>query len=332
MLYKRTELYNIAQLFKPEDGQGKNLCRVPLSLRRKLNQSAQANSIQGTGCEIRFNLLSDSATITLQMHERQGIAEVYHGPFIHSWHVIETKPTEIPIAPSGHAALLSNIHERETLPFDPGLIRVRLPWRPPVRIIDIKGKFAPPRPEQTPKTKYLAYGSSISHGNMSVRPTSMYTMRTSQLLGVDLINLGFGGGAHLEREMADYIAARGDWDFATIEMGINVLGLEVEEFASRVEYFVSTIAKANRKNWVFCIDLFRFSQDFMDGSKQNRAFRKVVRDTVKRLALPKLVHLDGRKLLKDPCGLTTDLVHPSPIGMEEIAQNLSRVIRGKVGL
>ena len=331
MLYKRTELYNIQQLFRPKEGSGKGLCRVPLSLRRKLNTSAQANAVQGTGCEIRFNLLSDSATVTLRMEAGQGIAEVYHGPFIGGWHVITTEPTEFTIVRPDRQALLNQIGKDHPQPFDPSLFRVRLPWRPPVRIVDIKGKFAPPRPEQTPETKYLAYGSSISHGNMSVRPTSMYTMRTSQHLGVDLINLGFGGGAHLEREMADYIAGRQDWDLATLEMGINILGLEVEEFASRVDTFVSTIANAHRDKWVFCIDLFSFYMDYEPRAKQNRAFRKVVRDTVKRLALPKLVHLDGRKLLQSPSGLTTDLVHPSPIGMEEIALNLSRTIRGRTG-
>ena len=332
MLYKRTELYNIAQLVKADDGRGKNLCRVPLSLRRKLNDSARANALQGTGCEIRFNLLSDSATVTLQMQERQGIAEVYHGPFMHSWHVIETRPTQIPIGPAGRAAVLDSMYEQEGLPFDPRLARVRLPWRPPVRIIDIEGKVSPPRPDQTPGKKYLCYGSSISHGNMSVRPSSMYTMRTSQLLGADLINLGFGGGAHLEREMADYIAARDDWDFATLELGINVLGIDVEEFASRVDYFVARIARAHRKKWIFCIDLFTFYEDYQEGAKKGRAFRRVVRDAVKRLSLPRLVHLDGRKLLTDPSGLSTDLVHPSPIGMEEIAQRLSRIIRRKTGL
>ena len=142
MIYKRTELYNIAQLVRPRDGKGRNLCRVPLSLRRQLNDSARANALQGTGCEIRFNLLSDAATVTLQMEDQRGIAEVYHGPFIHSWHVIDTRPTPIPIAPAGQAARLDTVHEREALPFDPRLVRVRLPWRPPVRIIDIEGKLA----------------------------------------------------------------------------------------------------------------------------------------------------------------------------------------------
>ena len=64
----------------------------------------------------------------------------------------------------------------------------------------------------------------------------------AQLLGVDLINLGFGGGACLEPEIADYIAGRQDWDFASLELGINLLRqVEPEEFARRVDYFVERI-------------------------------------------------------------------------------------------
>ena len=44
--------------------------------------------------------------------------------------------------------------------------------------------------------------------------------------------------------MADYIAGRDDWDFATLEMGINMIGdFDVEEFRSRVEYFIPKIGK-----------------------------------------------------------------------------------------
>lgn len=342
MIYGDIELYNVAEIFAVPDhiagpsldseggpgptvlGGGVGLSRIPLALRPKLNESAQANSLQAAGCEIRLNLLEDVATVTLEMTEHPAIVEVYSGSFLIDWHVIGTEPTEIPIPRPPRRDLLRSTLQRQDLAFDPDLYRVVLPWRPPVRFHGIEGRVAPPRRDQVPGTRYLAYGSSITHGARSVRGTGGYAMRTAQRLGVDLINLGLGGGAHLEVEMADYIASRSDWDFTTLELGINLVSwLETEAFAERVDTFITRIAEAHRDKWIFCIDMFPFYMDFDPESERNHAYRAVVRETVERLALPRLLHLDGRDLLRDVAGLCADLVHPSASGMEEIATNLA---------
>ena len=153
-------------------------------------------------------------------------------------------------------------------------------------------------------------------------------MRTAQLLGVDLINLGFGGGAHCESQMADYIAERNDWDFATLELGINMMGsFEAKEFKKRVEYFIEKVATTHSDKWIFCIDIFTFYADFNPASTKQNEFRRIVKETVEKLNMPKLVHLDGRDILKNASGLMGDILHPSPEGMEEIAKNLSQYIR-----
>src|SRR5690606_33281884 len=120
-------------------------------------------------------------------------------------------------------------------PFDARLTRVILPWQPPLRLHQPPvGDFEPPRREQLPRLRMLSYGSSITQGNGAITASGTYASRVSQLLGVDFINLGFGGGAHLEREMADYIASRTDWDLATLEMGINMGRLGYDLFHERV--------------------------------------------------------------------------------------------------
>ena len=327
MLDTNIQLHNIAELFPAETG-GLGLCRIPLALRAQLNDSAQANAIQGTGCELRFNLLSESVRIVLEMTERPAIAEVYNGPFLTSWHAIDTSPTEIIVTQPERLAQLCDVARERGLPFDPRLMRVVLPWRPPVRIHAVEGKFAPPRAEQAPATRYLTYGSSITHGNSSIGATGMWARRVAQRLGVDFINLGFGGGAHCEAVLADYIAARDDWDFATLELGINmVTWLDLDAFAARVDDFIRTIAEAHHETWIFCIDMFPFFMDFDPASTINHAYRAVVQETVARLDLPKLVHIDGRELLRNPAGLSADLLHPAPAGMEEIALNLAERMR-----
>lgn len=82
--------------------------------------------------------------------------------------------------------------------------------------------------------RYLAYGSSITHGSLGLVQPDSYVFRIAQLLGTDYINLGFAGKALMEPEMAEYIVSRKDWNFATVEMGINAVeeqkGVTAEKF------------------------------------------------------------------------------------------------------
>jgi lysophospholipase L1-like esterase len=160
----------------------------------------------------------------------------------------------------------------------------------------------------------------------------MYAMLTAQQLGADLINLGFGGGAHCEPQMADYIASRDDWDFATLELGINMVNwATVEEFATRAAYFVNTIASAHRDKWIFCLDLFPFWRDLDEDDKKPVAYREAVREIVRRANFPRLVHIESTALLTDWTGLTSDIIHPAPAGMQEIARNLAPIMQRYLG-
>jgi len=245
--------------------------------------------------------------------------------------VDKEKPESCVLCPTV-LGMLCDTAQEHGLPYDPKLVRVLLPWRPPVKLHNIQGEISPPAEHQTPSLTYLAYGSSITHGNNSMSANGMFARRTAERLGVDLINLGFGGGAHCEASLAHYIAERDDWDFATLEMGINMVGwLDVSDFAERVMEFIKPIVHAHTDKWIFCIDMFPFYMDFDLNSEKNHAYRAVVRETVAELASPKLVHIDGRDMLRDTRGLCADLVHPSPAGMEEISQNLTARIQRVMG-
>ncbi len=327
MFYKNVELYNVTEI------NGENLLtRIPDKLRTTLNEGAKSAALSAAGCEIRFNLKSETGKIILRLKGEPGVffpvAEVYQGAFKSASYSIGAEPTEILIAFPQNIELLDKIAKEKNLPFDSRLFRVILPYSSAIEIPEIEGDFSPPAKGQTPQTNYIAYGSSITHGSTAIRPTGTYAMRTAQLLKVDLINLGFGGGAHCEKQMADYIAERNDWDFATLELGINMVGgFETAEFKKRVEYFIQKIATAHPEQWIFCIDLFTFAADFDPASTKQNEFRKIVKETVEKLNMPKLIHLDGREILKNVSGLMAeDLVHPSPEGMEEMAKNLSVVV------
>ncbi len=329
MIYKNIEFHNVEEIFEREDGL--QLSRIPENLREKLNENAKTRALMAAGCELRFNLKSEKAEITLKkiesVYTEDGICEVYFGDFFNSWFYINENPKKIEIIYPPNIEKLEKLRKEKNLPFDPKLVRIILPHRVELRILEIEGDFEPPSKNQIPEIKYLAYGSSITHGASSIKPTGTYPMRTAQLLGVDLINLGFGGGAHLEKEIADYIAERKDWDFGTFELGVNmVINFETKEFEKRVDYFVEKIVNKNPDKYLFFIDIFPFYMDF-DNEEKQKKFREIVKNKVKEIGKENVIHISGFDILKSEKGLTTDLVHPSPFGMEEMAFNLSCFIK-----
>ncbi len=323
MIYGNIELYNVEELIEPEDKAGKIMTRIPNNLRITLNKSARANAFCTAGCEIRLKLVGNNAKVVLKC-VTGAIAEVFQGSFYVCSRFVGSDPTEISLSLPQNMEVLDRLSKKENLPFDARVTRLILPYTS-IRLMDVDGNIDLPEKSLVPEKRYLTYGSSITHGASAVRPTGTYAMRTAQLLGTDLINLGFGSGAHCEKQMADYIAERKDWNFATLELGINMVqSFETKEFKNRVEYFIARIAELHSNKWIFCIDLFTFYADFDSSSKKQNEFRQIVENTVKNLRMSKLVYIDGRDILRNATGLTSDLVHPSPEGMEEIALNLSR--------
>lgn len=327
MLEGRVGLHNIAELIEESTGIG--FSRIPLALRETLNDNARLRATFTTGCELRFNLHGTQAVITLQMLEQPALVELYNGTFFAGAYIVQTTPTSITLVPPPRLDLLRTLHRREQSAFDPDLYRVVLPWTPEVRLLALEGELEPPRADQMPVHRWLAYGSSITQGNSGVRPSGMYPMRAAQRLGIDLLNFGFGGGAHLEPQLADYIAGRPDWDFASLELGINLVNRDISEeaFAARVNYFVGTIAAIGKP--IFVIDMFPFYGDYDErlGERPHR-FREIVRTVVADYV--NAVSLPGNALMM-PLQLQADALHPSPQGMEEIAANLARAISSVVG-
>lgn len=313
-----------------QDERGLWFTRIPNELRLKLNTAAQLNALQSAGCEMRFNLVSPSARIVLKSTLSPSVVEVYQGSFLVGWQVVGCEPTEITVTHPANLAELEQLSRQRGLPYDAHLTRLLLPWRPACRLLGVEGDFTPPQEAQVPARRFLSYGSSITHGNASVAPSASYVGRLSQKLGMDALNLGLGGGAHLESEIADYLAARSDWDCATLEMGINIVGsVACDEFERRVRYLLEAVAGRNRDKPVFAIDLYTCRYD-LQGDDKIVAFRAIVGGVVRTLNLPHVIHVPGNALLTALHGLTADLVHPSPYGMEEIAAGLARIIRAHI--
>ncbi len=325
MIYEGIEFYNIQEI--REEKEGLVLSRVPESVRKKLNPHARTNAWSPAGSEMRFCLEGELEVELLVEGTWEGVVEVFQGDFFYDRKIVGEKATRISVQPFGDWKKLRDY--KISRRFSPRITRILFPHQGMVRIKDIRirGKVKPPSPENVPSVKYLTYGSSITQGILSLHPSGTYAMITAENLGVDLINLGFGGGAHCEKEIADYIGGRDDWDFASLEVGINMLvDFSPEEFERRVRYLVEKISSLHRDKPIFVIDIFTCRWD-VEGWEKVNVFREIVREICKEKSGRNVYHLEGRELLPDFSGICVDLVHPDEQGMRVIAKNLTQRIR-----
>ena len=327
MEFKGIDIHNCKELVLNEQTGGYQISRLPMEISDKIS----ANTFVDAGVELRFVPIDEEVKIVIRKTGKGASRVViYFGSIQSGWQNlykdIYDTPTEIVIPKAPNLDLLKKVSKINEYPYAPEVVRVVL-QNSGYEIFDVKGRCMPPSKEQLPTKTYLAYGSSITHGSLAVVYSNTYVFRLGEYFKADTINLGFAGNARLEREMADYIAKQCDFDFATLEMGINILDIDVEEFRDRVTYFISTIAKAHPARKIFCIDVFFMEKDVLEldnpESKPN-LFRKAVREVTKELNLPNIIYISGLEMLTSSKGLSQDLVHPNARGVEELALNLSR--------
>ena len=323
MIFQNIDFHNVAEMTPEDDGW--RMWRVPADVREKLNENARLRTAAyTTGVELRFKLKGESADIHLRTLPAQEapVAYLYYGSiqggWDHSSRVIGTQRTTLHFERPANLERLKAISQQCHLPFDPEVIRIVLPYTSCI-FMGVDGEVEPPCKEELPQKTCLCYGSSITHGSLALAAPYTYPFRISQKLGCDYINLGFAGTAHLEKEMAEYIVSRKDWDFATFEMGINMLGEFTEEqFDQRVCDFLNVLEQDGRP--VFLTSIFGFN-----GGGQEKA--QHFRDSVRKHAEGRFAFVDGLELLNNPAMLAQDEVHPTLEGIEQIAQRWAELMK-----
>ncbi|EHN78124.1 lipase [Streptomyces sp. NRRL WC-3753] len=173
---------------------------------------------------------------------------------------------------------------------------------------------------------WLHHGSSISHGSDAASPTTTWPALAASLGGVELVNLGLGGGALLDpftaRAMRDTPA-----DLISVKIGINVVNadlMRLRAFGPAVHGFLDTVREGHPETPLLVVSPVLcpvhedtpgpLAPDFAGGRVRfvatgdpaERASGKltlnVIRDELSRIVTERaaddenLYHLDGRAL------------------------------------
>ncbi|MEM1026938.1 MAG: SGNH/GDSL hydrolase family protein [Planctomycetota bacterium] len=369
------ELHNVAELNLETNDHpswhGQRMQRVPEAVRAHLNENSQAMMLEGAGMELRF--VSDGPVRIVISTERGGgedppQAMIFQGDFKVSDHrsfsagpnTIELEPNENVLALKKRQAqmLAGEVTQQTITPeftFDPAVTRIMLPhYNGPWRLHRVEPgpgvTCRPPRAEELPALRMLAYGTSITQGASATLPHHAYAAHCARRLGADLLNIGSSGSAMCEPELADYFTQRGDWDFATLALSVNMQGCPQDEFRERVGYMVDRVAAGAPEKPVFAITLWPYFRDVAVLPEYTRPWTDEseflrLADDIPALAermrqdlrdMVALAQANGRSnlhLLEGPdlfgafTGNSADLIHPSDDGMIEMGRNLAEAIR-----
>ncbi len=329
MIYENVELHNVAAL--QTFNSSKRLQRIPEEVRGNLNENAQMRVLQPDNCEIRFVSVSEDCQVTLSSEGETDVT-LFYGTFdSRERYTVGKKPKTIRINQQLRLQKLENRWWKDQ-PFAPNVVRLILGGRrrDPLILHDIIGKdIRPPHPEEVPGIRYLAYGTSITHGFDCEGPHLSYVAQTAWHLGADLINLGVAGACLCEKAFADYIADRDDWNIASLALSVNMHEFPLAEFRSRLEYMINRVAGPDQKRAIACITLFPYFRDYGISDPgaaygaTSEEYRQTLRDIVTQYPHSNVYLVEGNKLLTNIGGLTADLIHPSDNAMIEIGKNLA---------
>lgn len=349
-LLRRKILHNVAEI--AGDGEGAfRMFRVPRRLLPKLNEALRGRVCSPAGMELRFRMKSSSVRLRLRRMPEVGhpvftsrtvvAAGIFRGDFQDSWLALEEGENELEIkpCPAETVKLLTSVVKNSPGEhrFSPELTRIVLPPFIELRLVDVDGVIEVPRPEDLPSCGCLVYGSSITQGAYTPLGSGTFPAVIGRELGVDVWNLGFGGGAFLEPELAEWIVSRRDWKFAVLELGANLFHLPPEEFRKKVRKFLTFFAADSERRRVFILDLLPNTGEIRGAELEKAAaFRRVVReesasaDAAANGGKGLLLHLEYASLLPDVTGYSTDLLHPAAHAFETIGRGLAAQIRERL--
>lgn len=332
LIHDGIEFHNVAALQPIEGKPGLRLQRIPDAVRQELNQTACGVGLSPSSCELRFVSDAPETHVRLYSEIHHEYIQIFQGDF---------HQEEITIDPNTEQTITLKPNETvRTLParadmkwaFAPHVFRLKISGTGRVHFVSIDAggqEVRAPDGNEKPEVRWLAYGSSITQGFSAPRLAMPYITHASRLLGIDVYNLGFGGSCHVENALADYFAARTDWDIISLELGINLLNdpMTQHEFTARVRTMVQTLMKAHPEKPIVLITTYPVHSDMQDESdplrQRNEAFRQVLRDVKAEANHPHLHLIEGADILTRTAGLSIDLCHPSDYGHAIMGTNLA---------
>ena len=343
VIYKNAEFHNVSELITNEDG-SVSWRRVPTSVMEQMEMPNGVNMVHNcVGVELRFVLKGDSATVRISAAddnpETINSFHIYRGGLQCGWwDEVHSRVTGIPkdfvIEKPKNPEGVKKMAEMLGHQWDSDVIRIIFD-RGVFKIHDIIGDVEPPRADQKPKKTLLTYGSSITSGSNAWDMSHAWFAVLGYNLDMDVRNIGMSGSCSLEPAFAEFIASegeKGNWDIATLEMGINVLEWEDEKIYDRVENMLVQVAGRNPDKPIFVISPFYHCGEAFYENDNTANWRSIIEELVNKFNYKNVTYINGLDVLDNMSYICADEVHPNIYGVQRIADVLTEKIKSTLGI
>jgi hypothetical protein len=132
------------------------------------------------------------------------------------------------------------------LPAGDKLVEVWLPHHEATGLVSCRAD-APVRAAARDRPVWVHHGSSLSQGSNAASPSTTWPALAAAAAGLELVNLGFGGGAMLDASTARVVRDL-DADVIGLELGINVVNadaMRLRAFTPAVHGFLDTVREGH---------------------------------------------------------------------------------------
>ena len=339
MIYKNVELHNVDEVKNTQDG-GIELYRFPFEYIDSLKTiDATVVSRSNAGCEIRFVTDAKVTWVTMGARLNDVKLTVFCGDLFNKELTIE----------AGKKVTFELLHNEEFDKVDETILKdtngrfSNNVWRIYINgednsyctfydIQGLDGIVRPPKDDEKPSVKWLAYGTATTYGKGAKNTLNSYIQQTANRLGVDVLNKGMAKSCFLEKEMVGYIN-NAKWDILSLEIGADMYWHKTKEFRKRAEYMINEIYKNNPDKKIFVITPFPningFGKD-KDLYDKNIEYIKILRDTVEGISSDNVRLIFGDNVLSSKSYLSCDLINPSEYGHIKMGENLYSLLKERI--
>lgn len=333
MICENIEFHNIAEI------NGGVLYRIPLSVCDALSvptfdadgkflydySGHRACARTTVGAELRFCADGDGFTLRIATEKSVDVT-VFNGDF--QCAAVRTVPGENTLAFERGDAV-KGVGARSRNRFAASLWRVCLDGDGDITFRSLEAEnVRPPRAEELPRLRLLAYGSSISQGCNSACQQLNYLSVCAQLLGADLANKSIAGGCFCEKEMSDYLLSE-PYDALYLETGTNIADRPAAVIEERMGGLLRRACENAPGKPVFIVTPFPvFDEVSATAAPYKKNFarsRKVIEEVARNYKNAVLV--EGRSLLDRDYYLCSDILHPSTFGQAMMGVNAAAILK-----
>ncbi len=217
-------------------------------------------------------------------------------------------------------------------------ITIYLPYHQEILVkavgVDKDAVFQAPEPVFQKAFPIVYYGSSICQGTGASKPGMTYSAIIARELGVDFVNLGFGGAGKAEKEVVELVNSIPACCYV-FDLGKSY-GMQDK---NPYEAMIQTVRNSHPGVPVVCITPITSALEVYSESYRQRSehTRDVMNDAAKEVISQdssNIYLIDGVELFgyDEHDGLSNDGLHPSDYGYSLIARKLLPVFRQALGL